>query len=105
MSPASAGWSRHHLADAVLLLGLAALALKATYAVPAARDAERGDEWFYLREGLAIPEAGMPAAHVGPLYCLWYCALAKVSAADPMDLPHLSWAALTVLLPAGVFVL
>src|SRR5437870_1471221 len=101
-TPASA--FRRRAPDLLMLVAVAALALKASYGVPALRDAELSDEACYLIAGRAIPERGLPPAEYAPLYSAWY-ALLGVPGGEPMDLPGWNWAVLTFLLAGSVLLL
>ena len=92
------------LADAGLLVFVAALGVKAGFGVAAVRDADISDECYYLMSAVGVPERGLPAVEDAPLYVLWDYLLLKIG--TPLEeVPVRSWAALAVLLPVATFLL
>jgi hypothetical protein len=92
------------LADAGLLMFVTALAVKAGYGVPSARDIDISDESYYLMAAAAIPERGLPPTEFAPLYVLWDALLLKLGT-PAEDVPGTSWAALAVMLTGSMYLL
>ncbi|QJW99472.1 hypothetical protein [Frigoriglobus tundricola] len=95
-------WGR--LADAVLLLFVLGLGVKAVAGAGSVRDFDDGDECSYTIAASAISERGLPPVEGSPLYIVWDWLLLKAGVA-PEDVPARSWAALAVLLPAAISLL
>ncbi len=101
--PTGRSW-RSLFFDAVLIVFVMGLGLKASYGVFSARDADAGDECSYLMAASALPKRGLPVVEGSPLYILWYSLLLKTGVSLE-NLPSLSWAILITLIPAAVFLL
>lgn len=95
---------RGRLADAAVLLCVAALGLKAAWGGAAARDADAGDECAYALAAAALPERGLPPVEGSPLYVLWDSMLLRAGV-PPLDLSFTSWAVLATLLPVSLTLL
>ena len=92
------------LADAAVLVFVAALGVKAGYGMTAVRDHDVSDECYYLMAAVAVPERGLPSVEGAPLHVLWDCLMLKLG--TPLeDVPVRNWAVLAVLLPVAVSVL
>src|SRR5262245_17571783 len=97
------GW-RGVPTDAVLLLFVAGLGLKAVYGPAHCRDLDLMDECPSWAAPVPIPTEGPPPVEYSPLYALWNLALVRFGV--PLaEVPCFSWACLAVLLPSAVYLL
>ncbi len=94
---------RAHGRDLVAVLGVIAIATKATVGIGGAREPRFDDESLYLASGmrLLVPgypndAHGLPSASWGPLYSCWYFVL-HLFEHDPSRLYFLSWSLLVLL--------
>jgi hypothetical protein len=100
----SIGRWRGVLADAVLLLFVAGLGLKAAYGAAHIRDVDLADECATVAGAAHFPANGLPPVESSPLYVLSQFVLIRCGA--PLeDVPFFSWACLAVLLPCSVYLL
>lgn len=95
---------RGALADAVLLLFVAGLGLKAAYGAAHIRDVDLADECATVAGAAQFPAHSLPAVEGSPLYVLGQFGLIR-SGAPLEDVPFFSWACLAVLLPCSVYLL
>ena len=99
-----AGRWRGVLADALLLLFVAGLGLKAAYGGAGVRDVDLADEWGAVSGAANVPARGLPSVDWSPLYILWDSLLIR-SGVPLEDVPFTSWAGLAVLLPCSLYLL
>jgi hypothetical protein len=71
--------------------------------VPSVIDISVADEALYLRQGLQLPQDGLPSPQWAPLYSLWYFAL-SLAQPDAIGLFYLNYTALTVAVPLLLYV-
>ncbi len=96
-------WLKKHWFDVILLLGIGLAGMKLMYRVADVVDLPFADETAYMRQGLFIPDQGLPGPEKAPLYSVWYLFLSTMQP-DPVQLYYLNYMLSVILLPVFFYI-